>query len=459
MSKPNGKRSKKGIFSAQRLPLAKRYVEPPSRRAMFLVGGLGVLVIGVVFVFNVAVQQGGLISNGPLSSNHATFGTDCASCHTPFGEVSDDKCAVCHEKHSDETGLYTFASHYLYRSADTTRLAPGKRETRCVACHTEHVGRQALISNVADAQCLPCHAYGSFNERHPAFEASAEELADEANLTFPHTLHVREVMDLEDETEADNACLFCHQPQPDGKNFQALDFDQHCAACHDIDGTPNLRLAPAGAASSGTPGVLSLERIRRQQAPGTRWAETMNPYAFQPSGSQVQKRQVTHKDPWIRYNLDRIRQILYPSAGPVDSVNAADLNPALNPRQVRAYQRLSSLLTDPCQKCHVRQEATLLPVQTDQKILTRAVFDHRAHVIQSGCLDCHTAIPIRESLANDTDPPPSLDHAGIVNIPQIDVCQPCHAAAKASNTCITCHLFHPDKSHWSNVLLYLKKQD
>ncbi len=420
---------------------------------MFLVGGLGVLVIGVVFVFNVAVQQGGLISNGPLSSNHAAFGTDCTTCHTPFGDVSDDKCAVCHEKYGDETGIHTFVAHYLYRSADTTRLALSaavrERETPCVACHTEHVGRQALISNVADAQCLPCHAYGSFNERHPAFEASAEELADEANLAFPHTLHVREVMDREDETEAENACLFCHRPEPDGKNFQALDFDQHCAACHDIDETPNLRLAPAGAASSGTPGVLSLERIRAQQAPGTGWAEAMNPIVFQRSGVLVRKRQVRHKDPWIRYNLYRIRQILYPSAGPADSVSAADLNPALSQTQVRAYRRLSSLLTDPCQSCHVLEEAAFLPVQADQDVLRRAVFDHRAHVIQQRCLDCHTAIPIRASLANDTDPPPSLDHAGIVNIPQIDVCQPCHTDDKTANTCITCHLFHPDKSHWS----------
>ena len=82
---------------------------------MFLVGGLGVLVIGVVFVFNVAVEQGGLISNGPLSSNHATFGTDCATCHTPFGAVSDDQCAVCHEKSGDDGRIHTFAAHYLYR--------------------------------------------------------------------------------------------------------------------------------------------------------------------------------------------------------------------------------------------------------------------------------------------------------------------------------------------------------
>lgn len=453
MSEPSGTRNKKGSFSAQRLPLAKRYVEPPSRRAMFLLGGLGLLTIGVVFVFNVTVQRGGLISNGPLSSNHATLETDCETCHTPFGEVSDDRCGVCHEKHGDETGIHTFAAHYLYRSTDTTRLALSTpvrdRETPCFACHTEHVGRWAMISDVADAQCLPCHAYGSFNEHHPAFKPSNEARADEANLTFPHTLHVREVMDSEDETGVDNACLVCHRPEADGKNFQPLDFDQHCAECHDLDGTPNLRLAPAGNASSGTPGVLSLERILAQQAPCTTWADAMHPSVFQQSGVLVRKRRVTHKDPWIRYNLDRIRQTLYPAAEPTDSISAADVNLALSPTQVRAYRRLSSLLADPCQSCHVIDEAALLPVQADQDVLTRAVFDHRAHVIQQGCLDCHTAIPIRASLADDTDPPPSLDQSGIVNIPEIDVCQRCHAADQAANTCIMCHLFHPDQSHWS----------
>ena len=135
MARPNRKQSKqfkKGFFSDVRLPVAKKYVYAPSRKAMCLFGGFGALLIAFVFVFNTTVQRGTLISNGPLSSNHALFGEDCSTCHTPFGDVTDDKCEVCHEKYGDEVGIHTFASHYLYRSGDFTRLVPSPDEVACL---------------------------------------------------------------------------------------------------------------------------------------------------------------------------------------------------------------------------------------------------------------------------------------------------------------------------------------
>ncbi len=531
MARPSRKPSKKiekGYFSDVRLPVTKKYVYPRSRKVMFFIGGVGALLIVAVFAFNTTVQRGTLISNGPLSSNHALFGEDCSTCHTPFGDVTDAQCESCHEKYGDELGIHTFASHYLYRSGDFTRVVPSPDEVSCMTCHTEHVGRQTPITNVVDGRCLSCHDFGSFNTRHPEFEPTAEALADEANLKFPHAYHVSEVKDYQDLSDVEQTCLYCHNPNPDGKTFQALDFDRHCDACHLTSSISTPWLLNADNAPAGMPGVFTLDKIRAQRSPGTRWAEYMNPNEVQQRSTRVRKRPLYHEDPWILANLNRLRSVLYPSSGladllktsadvdpqdarllyeealttlrdyaealrgqperdvqealdevnqlmqlvterlrdpyaPLDetrfSISAAQLNPALAPEQVGSYRRFINQLTEPCQQCHLVENATILRPQTDQKTLTRAEFDHGAHIIHLRCLQCHTEIPIKQLTATASEPDSSLDRAGILNLPAIASCQTCHDDDKASNTCITCHLFHPDKSQRSNLLLYLKKQD
>ena len=79
------------------------------------------------------------------------------------------------------------------------------------------------------------------------------------------------------------------------------------------------------------------------------------------------------------------------------------------------------------------------------------------------CLECHTAIPIQELVAQgaseDGQPPlpvdPEVDNASIQNLPRIERCRTCHEPGRVSNRCTTCHLFHPDKDR-SNLLLYVE---
>ena len=522
MTRKGGKHSKKGFFSDVRLPVARQYVYPSARTKMLLIGIVGALVIAAVFVFNITAQQGTLISNGPLSSNHAPFGDDCSNCHTPFGDVSVDQCGVCHEKYGDDVGVHTFTSHYLYRSGDFSRVVPDPNEPACFACHTEHVGREAPITQVSDAQCLTCHEYGSFNRNHPEFEFHAEAQPDAANLKFPHAFHVSEVQDRQEVGDVEQTCLYCHNPDPDGKNFQAIDFDRHCDACHLTTSVSTPFLAVK---DGDEPGVLTLETIQARQAPGTRWSYYVNANDFQQRGASVRKRPLDHQDPWVLENLRQLRSTLYPSSGLADLLNAsADVEPrqarqlyeeaiatlrdhaealraqperqvqdeleeveellleveqrlrdpfspldetrfavsaagqdtALTADQAQAYHAFIDDLTEPCQMCHFVENATLLRAQADQEVFTRAEFDHRAHIIQRRCLDCHTAIPIRELVALDAEPDSTRDYAAIQNIPDIATCQTCHTDTEAANTCTTCHLFHPDKSQHSNLLLYLK---
>ncbi|NNF03541.1 MAG: hypothetical protein HKN17_03660, partial [Rhodothermales bacterium] len=130
--------------------------------------------------------------------------------------------------------------------------------------------------------------------------------------------------------------------------------------------------------------------------------------------------------------------------------------PNLSEDQIAEYADVIDGLTAVCQTCHRIENASIARVDTDQKTYRRAEFDHRAHYIQQTCLDCHTSIPIRSFAAREEKAPAEVDRAEILNLPTIETCQSCHAPKKAADSCVTCHLFHPDKSAHSDLLRYVK---
>jgi len=303
----------KGFFGDGVLPVAKKYLYPSSRTAGLWVGALSMLLIFGIFFYDAKERQGALVSNGPLSTHHATFGKDCSTCHTPFQEVKNDKCATCHEKYGTELGRFSFETHYLYRTSDFSRLESSPNEQPCATCHGEHQGRHVSLTDVSDEQCLTCHEFGSFNTNHPEFEFARDSLQDRGNLAFPHTVHVNELMNRKELVDVQKSCLHCHNAEEDGKNFKAIDFEKHCGSCHLTASTATPWLQTTDDPSS-TPGVMSLETIRARSAPGTRWAYFSNPNDFDSRGERVRKRPLYHKDQWILENLKQLREALYPSA-------------------------------------------------------------------------------------------------------------------------------------------------
>ena len=133
----------------------------------------------------------------------------------------------------------------------------------------------------------------------------------------------------------------------------------------------------------------------------------------------------------------------------------------LGDEQKAELEQLVDQLTQPCQQCHKIERATIARVQKDQDVLHRAEFNHRAHVLQVRCLDCHTEIPIADGIldAGGSSAESPVDRAAIQNLPRIEVCQECHRPDVSSNRCVTCHEFHPDKSRRSDLLLYLTDED
>jgi len=598
----------KGIFGSVRLPISKSYINLRPRNQIIRIGVIGALFVTIIIGLNFFLQDASILSNGPLSSNHANLESDCAACHnhafddglsTPndnptltslldvfsFDSVRDQNCATCHEKFGDPMGVYTFTAHYLYRSKDLTRGNESEDEVPCFSCHPEHLGKRASITEVSDAGCVSCHPFGSFNEQHKEFAFAAEGLPDSANLKFTHIYHVKQVMAWNEFVDIEKACLECHNAGPDGKNFAPLDFDRHCGTCHLTDAEKTPALQVWNSREPNAPGIFTLEDFRSRGDLGDEWAFRTSTGEFSRIDDSIVKSRIYHEDPWILANLKRLRRTMgtelglsellrasldvpdphddkilhkeaietlrsfitelrsHPESMVIDEltqlnrllqrVEAGIRDPytsvdktkflegseqagtRLSEEQVQEFEKVVALLTEPCQTCHIFQNGFVARVQTDQRALTRAEFDHRAHIFQRRCLDCHTGIPFLDYIPRkgpltserlnteltkkglegswlaqasglseeavsdvlggtidlseqleqrfievlDSWPSETLeDNSSIQNLPIIEQCQTCHQVEVSSNRCVTCHLFHPNKLNRANLLLYVEQQ-
>ena len=518
----------RGTFGEAGLPVAAAYVGPRGRNRIVWAGvALGGLA-GLVLAIDLALGTGGLLANGPLSSAHAVLGDNCAACHTPFEPDGSAKCSLCHERHADAIGAYTFNAHYVYESRDRTRAFGRELETPCAGCHAEHGGRRpgALMTAAGD-RCESCHGFGDFDD-HPEFDFAAEAIPDDGGLAFTHVRHVDRVLDDRGADDPEAACLTCHAPAGDASGFEPISFAGACRDCHlngevesaelPIQRRGTTLVGDGGDGAALTLGVETLETVRERRGPGEQWARRMSAALFEADDGFVVKTDVTHADPWILHNLRRLRRAIYPSGGLADLlVASADVAPAdeaelyaealatlraeadglrdqdedwvhaalleldrdlgmleariadpgttLNDTRFRFGLRDSRLgdaqladidafareLAEPCVACHTVERATIGRVRQEQSVLRRARFDHRAHVIQRGCLDCHTAIPFAELLGAEGPVDATVDNAAIQNVPGIETCRSCHAPNRASDSCVTCHEFHPNRSARSRL--------
>lgn len=516
------KKSRKGTFDRTGLPVAARYLRPLSRNPMVWLG----LALGIAFagLAGLAGLRGNstLLSGGPLSSAHAVLEQDCASCHSGFSAVSNEACSTCHEKLGDELGRYTFAAHYVYRSGDFERIVPSEHEMSCATCHTEHGGRRADITRVADQVCATCHEPSDFTGDHPEFAFVSDPDGDDDAIAFAHGHHVREILESRGYADLERACLDCHQPEPSGRGFLAIDFDVQCDTCHLDAGVATPRLA-VSAPGTDSIGVETLEAVQASGAAGTDWSFYIDPNEFRLAGGGrlVSKTPLHHEDPWVLHNLRQLRQRVFPDAGLADLLvttsevsedrqvevyaealatleeyarglrgsaspevqadlarietllgeieNALDdpstpfdptelllafEQPAeLDPEIRQEIDLLAADLTSACTQCHTLENFTFARADADQSTLQRAEFDHRSHIIQRRCLDCHGQLPILEAVSGE-EIPPELDRSAIHNLPRIASCQECHSPGLTADSCSTCHLFHPHAGdHQGDLLL------
>lgn len=559
MSKLSGK-GKKSFYTPLNLTVSQGYIFQASRKRMIIWGstiGLGFLAY---FLFDAFYQKNSFISSGEISSNHANLEKKCSSCHALGKHVTDALCSGCHEKTSVHT-IYDFKAHYLYRSNDARRVSQdvvdkyADQEMPCGSCHSEHQGKAANISLVSDNKCLTCHEYGSFNQRHPEFEFARTNAPDDTTLKMTHIRHTvfvlkemkgmasldrlfktlkAETMDFTHFFE--DACLYCHNPEPGGKNFTKINFEKHCAQCHIKADAIVAGLPKFDPMNPNNPGAETIAQMQFRGGPGLSWTYATNPNLTVDEDSEVTKSPIYHADPWIMENLKQIRKRLYPGNGLFDLLNTSGSVPIQRQdtlyseavRTLQSYadelqsrtelkgelnkinsflQKARQKLRDPafgpakssfdfpfarpaegltenqradflqlafdlttetgpeCQKCHSVKNASILRVQADQNVLTRAEFNHRAHILEKRCTDCHAGILIDEKRMKHSvenyaafkqkfPKTYKVDRSETQNIPKIKSCQDCHAKGKVSNRCVTCHKFHANKEHRSDLQMW-----
>jgi predicted CXXCH cytochrome family protein len=396
-----------------------------------------------------------------------TSEVSCASCHRehqgrqePLREVADASCTGCHEVSSFRRG------HPEFEFAAQNLLDPANLHFPHVLHVREVMEEYDLIE--AEASCLKCHTPQpdgrSFQPISFARHCDACHLSPSTATAF---------LPIQPRGSAKPGVITLGEiRRAGGPSGRWADY-WNPGEFREQDG--RIQKRPV---FHEDPWILyNLQQLRRQLYPGAELADLLRTSAEVPArdvrmlyGEAIAtlrgQIEALRGDPSqeIQRELATLKDMLVQLEGRLDrpfasidetrfDVRFADRAAGLASGAIdeAAFNTVVDSLAAPCLQCHVIERATLRRVQTDQRTMWRAEFSHRAHVIHARCLDCHSAIPVRNSLLADTDLPAELDHAGIQNLPAIATCRDCHAPRGPADRCTSCHLFHPDKAHWSNL--------
>ncbi len=394
------------------------------------------------------------VNTGLLSQVHAHFEQDCMQCHSlglvrpiaadalkltsqaTFQDLAD-KCQRCHE----------VQSHVAAMHSPTCR----EMDQNCSACHQDHLGRNVRLTSIANSRCTNCHSnlnkvcdgvsdlntqtnIDNFSIATHATQAGTFRslAADSGRIRFSHRQHMNpgqiksgrvggfERTMLNPRWQAHYAddlqglvqlkCSDCHRLQaPSGNvgfenldsltsatdlehshNYAPIDFDQHCAACHQLTFT--------GQTSEMLPLPHAAPRIELQQLLSAKLLGGAINGAFSLPRDQIDD------------SGTRIASLI-------------------NEQLSAAVERV--ILG--CAKCHFPEDLTdtntpagHAPTAARPMIRPRwlqyGLFDHAAHKKISNCTFCHE-IPNSEA-PNDN---------AIVMIKGPESCTPCHRDAREPN--------------------------
>lgn len=387
-------------------------------------------------------------NSGPLSSAHAYFEADCASCHVePFAQVRSDACLACHD----------LIRHHV---ADLDLVAAADFSgAECTDCHREHNGPEGTVVRLPEL-CTDCHAdpgqrfagtelesVHSFAVAHPAFSPlvskydPAERRFDripviqgkgvmpeeDTNLVFPHDLHLdAKGVDAPGGKTRVMACADCHVPDRGQISFEPVTMEQHCAECHRLEFDPERpeRVVPHGKAAE----VASVIRDH---------------FAAKALSGKVKALGTLPATPDRR----RPGPVRMREEGRATAASWSEQQGDLAVREV-FEGRL-------CTYCHVVSATEdpslpydIAPVDIGEHAMTGAWFNHKPHAV-APCSDCHEAESSKSS-AN-------------VLLPDIANCRQCHgdieSGAQVRSACIDCHEYHLADTPLWDTSASQRKQD
>lgn len=209
------------------------------------------------------------IGAGPVTAGHATIENDCLACHAPFRGPAVARCAGCHPADSIPGPRARLATGSDRRvSLAALHRAPAARD--CLACHTDHAGRERSRATVAFAhdrldatigsscatchegarpadalhrrtdRCAACHGTDAWTPARFAHDSLDRELA--ARCGACHARDVPQADGLHGPATSD--CAACHGTSRwsparfEHRAFFVLDADHdvRCATCHTTRG-------------------------------------------------------------------------------------------------------------------------------------------------------------------------------------------------------------------------------
>lgn len=438
------------------------------------------LVVGLAYSAWMFSSNGALhVTTGELSQPHFAWNkTGCENCHLPNIPIRKDAWGgelianIAKNNNKCNGKCHAVTGHFESKTNEAALEAES-----CSTCHREHLGFDRSLVEVSDSDCSRCHANMasvaintrgkvpvrnfSKSEGHPEF---ASLNADPGTIRFSHIQHMRpgqpkapggaDAKRLEmlperfrtryqDSIDSNNlihlACNDCHSRDVELKGYEGLEsansapiaaiqssshmlykpveFEKHCAACHDLDGIPH-----------------GLDRTQTKQAIDE--AIPLKTLEFLKT----------------RYKATEVESI-------ADGKISKEMEEEIKAREMRLKAVLEDGTTT-CHKCHQKSEepnSIVAPSNLKKKWLYDASFTHGAHLMVS-CKECHveayaTSKDVFDWERNEN----SKRESNQVMIAGIKKCRECHiqeAEARslsfgkekhvASANCVDCHRYHSD---------------
>jgi hypothetical protein len=465
-----------GKDKSSRVPLDYyKHLSDRKKKVTWVLLGL----VGVVLAVSLASGYWReMASPGKVHVVHAEWEHDCSVCHLPLqptssrnglrgalgvGQVSDALCKKCHAG----------PPHHPGREI-------AEEVGSCASCHTEHHGRRAQLSLVADSTCTKCHAdlekhvkdgkplyektVTNFDRDHPQFRIGLpgkrqplDKVSDPGKLRFNHEVHLaagmktqwhldqitdpelreryrKEQDNKEDKDPVQLTCASCHQldaadaptgapgggsvTRTMGEYFQPTTYEQHCKACHPLTFDPRLPKVEV-------PHLLQPEQVRRFLW-GVYGGEEVK---------ELKKKSITDR-PLPGMNLTREAQ---QEAKARIAGRVGEAESILFQQDVEKAMKFATQGKAMCGLCHQYTsgpEKKIVPPDVPRVWYPHSKFSHKAHRMAE-CKVCHDA----EKSTKNSD----------VLLPGVENCRKCHAPSGVVKDhkvggvrydCVTCHRYH-----------------
>lgn len=392
-------------------PLPEPASEPSPGRGYRLFAGLllaAVVVAGGVWLVRAMVAA----SPGPLSAHtgdgqtrggvesHAELEARCEACH-PGGDASKSVSALCLDCH-DEIELQRRDPRALHSRLGNT--------DDCLACHTEHKGRDAEITHVEPA-AFPHDAVGFALTAHQKTAAGAPFQCEDCHAQSMTRFDAGQ-------------CTTCHlKDKPDLMRAHVAAFGERCAACHDgVDrfSTGRFDHRSTGFALEGKHAATGCELCH---------AGVRDMAGFGEAKSACVD---CHADAGSRAHAGKLGDDCAACHG------VAAWKPATFDHASTDFPLTGKHTTVPCAQCH--HDDLKAPLPTGCADCHKAPASHAAEGYGADCTECHdTQDWGAVGAKNHTFP---LNH-GVERGGKNTACKTCHPASYKQYTCFNCHEHEP----------------